>query len=78
MRSQRNPRVTDFTIVVSAAEAPRGAMPPGVITSFRPPRGFRTANGTRTVSMCAGLVQTQVRRVIVPVATRSISSAIVA
>ena len=53
---QRNARASAFTSVVSAAEAPRGAMPPGVRISFRPPRNSRTASGTRTVSICAATV----------------------
>jgi hypothetical protein len=42
--------------VVSEAEEPRFAGLAGAIISFRPPRCFRTASGTRTVSICAAPV----------------------
>jgi hypothetical protein len=58
IRRHRNARASAFIGVVSAPEAPRGAMP-GVTTSFRPPRCFRTASGTRTVSICAAPVGNQ-------------------
>ncbi len=65
IRRRRNARATSFTNVVSPATAPRGAIPPGVSTSFRPPRCFRTASGTRTVCICAApltLLLSPVRR----------------
>ena len=48
-----NTRASAFTSVVSAAEAPRLVVLLGATMSFRPPRCFRTASGTRTVSLCA-------------------------
>ena len=50
----------------------------GVGDNFRLPRCLRTASATLMTSICAAPVQIAVRPVIVPVATRSISSAMVA
>lgn len=56
IRRYLNARASAFTNVVSVAEKPRCAVPPGVSISFRPPHGFRTASGTRTVSIYAAPV----------------------
>ena len=63
LRRQRNARASAFTSVVSAAEAPQGAILPGVRISFRPPRGFLTASGTRIVSICAAAVTLPPRQI---------------
>jgi hypothetical protein len=53
VRRRRNARASALTGLVFAAERPRCVVPPGACTGFRPPRCFRTASGTRMVSIRA-------------------------
>jgi hypothetical protein len=56
IRRHLNALANAFTSVVSVVDGPPFATPPGVGTSFRSPRGFRIASGTRTVSIRAAPV----------------------